>query len=224
MNPDAFAAALAAYHGHLRTFDPANPVIMDLAHVQLIGGVVFAHKPAQLLEFGIGSGFLTRALLLACACNRRGGLTCVDNAHDWQGIAPPHFSALQADGAHIILADEHRFLATASGQYDLIVCDGDHTRTDTHAHRVFELAADGAFVFFHDTATPQFPNLRNLVAAAKYSGFAYHEFTAVSLPGERTDRGLLMVINDRGQRWRIPPWLHVRHALGNVKRRLKPPA
>jgi predicted O-methyltransferase YrrM len=219
-NSPAPASTLAAYQEHLRAFDESNPVIMDLAHVQLICGVIFAHKPRRLLEFGIGSGFLTRAMLLAAAHNQRGELTCVDNAHDWQGVAPAHFRELEAKGAKIVLSDEHRFLASATGDYDLIVCDGDHTNTDAHAHRVFALAADGAYVFFHDTATPQFPNLRRLVLTAASCGFAYHEFTEVSRPGERTDRGLLMVINNRRKTWRIPFWLRLRNVLGNLKRRL----
>lgn len=213
---------LAAFQAHLASFDPANPVIMDLAHVQLITGIIRAHKPARLLEFGIGSGFLSRAMLLACACNQRGQLTCVDNAHDWQGQPPPHFRQLAADGVNLVIAAEADFLSTHRETYNLLVCDGDHEHTDAHAPQILKLAADGAFLFFHDTANSQFPNLRTLKACAAYSGLAHHEFTAVSAPGERTDRGLLLVINDRSKPWTMPPWLPVRHFLGRLRRRLRP--
>lgn len=212
---------LAAYHAHLASFDPANPVAMDLAHVQFICGAVLAHKPARLLELGIGSGFLSRAMLLACACNQRGKLTCVDNAHDWQGQPPPHFDRLAADGVNLVISAEHDFVIAEHEPYDLLVCDGDHAKTHQHAPHILRLAADGAFIFFHDTANPQFPNLGLLQVCARYSGFACHQFTALSLPNERTDRGLLMIINDRRKSWRTPPWLPVRHFLGRIRRRLR---
>jgi predicted O-methyltransferase YrrM len=215
---------ISAYYAHLASFDGTNPVIMDLAHIQLIGGIVLAEKPANILEIGIGTGFLSRTLLLACECNHRGTVTCVDNAHDWGGAAPAHFKTLSAQGANIVLADEHEFLVQDSGSYNLIVCDGDHTRTHAEAHRIFALAADAAFVFFHDTASPQFPNLRDIVTTARSCGFPHHEFTSVIDPTERTDRGLLMVINRRGQTWRTPWWLKARQALGRIRRGARRPA
>jgi predicted O-methyltransferase YrrM len=210
----------AAYDRHLASYDPSNPVIMDLAHIELICGVIRAHKPFHVLEFGIGTGFLSRAMLHALSLNGRGRLTCVDNAHDWQGAAPPHFQALSAAGANVVLSDEGRFLASDHGSYDVIVCDGDHQKTDVHAKAIKERCSARGFMFFHDTANRQFPNLRRLVLAARYSGLVHHEFTAASLPGERTERGLLLVVNDSRSAWRLPPWIHLRSFAGRWRRRL----
>lgn len=215
----ASSSPSASYLEFLSGYDASNPVVMDLAHIQLICGVIFAHKPARLLELGIGTGFLTRAMLLACAGNGRGKLTSVDNAHDWGGVVPRHFKDLEAGGAQVVIADEGEFLSGAAERYDLIVSDGDHRHGHIHAARVMAAANDRAFVFFHDTANPQFPNLADIRITADRSGFAWHEFTAKSVPGERTDRGLLMVINSRKHTWQTPLRLRGRHALGRVRRR-----
>src|SRR5437867_3457846 len=81
---------LQQYKSLLEGYPDDNPVAMDAVHANLIASVVLAKKPERILELGIGSGILTRALLAAIRVNRHGELESVDNLSDWRGEMPPH--------------------------------------------------------------------------------------------------------------------------------------
>ena len=71
--------AMVAQCQHLLSFDSQQRIAIDDPHAMLIFGLAISHKPEQVLEIGVGSGFLTQTLLNAVEYNQRGILTCVDN-------------------------------------------------------------------------------------------------------------------------------------------------
>ncbi len=54
-----------------RTFDNANTVAIDLAHNVFLVGALLARKPDNLLELGVGSGYVTHSLLHGMRFNRK---------------------------------------------------------------------------------------------------------------------------------------------------------
>jgi len=182
-------------HGH------RDQTSMDTAHAALIASVVLASKPARVLELGVGTGYVSKAILLALRFNGRGSLTCVDDWHDWSGRRPVHIDGLEAMGAGIVLSSEAAFVRScAAGHFDLVVSDADHF----NAHQWFEdtlrLVAPSGVAFFHDTNQPEvFPGLATLPSRATESGLPSRHYMASSRGDERCDRGLLMVLNRPGQ-------------------------
>lgn len=171
---------------------PTDERSIDRAHAALLYGAVLSQKPARLLEIGIGSGYVTRILLDAMKWNECGELTCVDNLVDWNGVKPDHFDRL---GVRFVVQDEGYFLRDCpSDSFDLIVSDADHRHADQWASEYRRVATDGAFMFFHDTNNPDYPNLRRIVEAMK--GMPHCEFTQAS-GSERCGRGWLWVVNKK---------------------------
>lgn len=184
----------------LANFPSTNAVAMDLAHVALIVSVVLAKKPDAVLELGVGSGGLTRALLAAIRYNQKGALTSVDNFCDWGGTKPSHIEDLESAGARIVEADEGAFLADASpNQFDIIISDGDHVNALFHIERVFAVARENAVLFFHDTNNPDHARLSKIEPLVRAAGIPSYHFTEISRPDERTDRGLLAVVKVKGR-------------------------
>ena len=54
---------LAPYFNLLSSFNNTNAVAIDLAHNVFLVGAVLARKPENVLELGIGSGYVTNSLL-----------------------------------------------------------------------------------------------------------------------------------------------------------------
>lgn len=165
---------------------------MDLAHVALICGMVKAYKPNAVLELGIGTGTLTRALLDAIDYNTQGELHCVDNWVDDKGIEPGWMPDIRRRGARIIIMGEEAFCQrTPSDRYGILISDADHHGTWQDEH--LRLVKQGGVLFFHDTGGA-FPALAGLEQKFRAQGHFAYNFTANSRPDEHCERGLLMVI------------------------------
>src|SRR4051812_34187422 len=93
---------LNPYFQLLLSFDPRNVVALDRAHNMLLLGAVVARKPHNVLELGIGSGFVTSCLFHALRYNQRGKLTSVDNWADWGGAEPKGVNNLRAGGVNVV--------------------------------------------------------------------------------------------------------------------------
>lgn len=188
---------------------PANNVqAIDFSHAMLVAGLVTAHKPATVLELGVGSAFLTRVLLAALEENRRGTLTSVDNFSDWGKQEPEHIVGLRqrAPNWRLEISDEAAFLQrAAANSFDFVVSDGDHTHGYQNASDIFRLCAPGGLLVFHDTNSDMFRLLRRLPGRCRRLGFSSVHFTARSRAGERTERGLLVVAKDRRRRFTMDP-------------------
>ena len=167
---------------------------MDIAHAALIASTVLSLKPARVLELGIGTAYLSKALLLALQYNGRGTLTCVDNWYDWSGHRPQHITELETLGAKVVCNSEESFVHSSAGdQFDVVISDADHFRSHCWFEETLALVAPAGVAFFHDTNQPQvFAGLATLPERANELGLGSRHFTASS-SGERCERGLLMV-------------------------------
>lgn len=185
-----------------------NTQSIDRAHVFLIAGLILAHKPRRVLELGVGSAYLTRVVLAALRENACGELTSVDNFYDWSGAQPPHIAVLQRESPSwkLVLSDETGFLREASSEaFDFVISDGDHTRGYQNTPDTFRVCAPGGVIVFHDTNSVLFRLLGRVPARCRQLGFPGMHFTAQSLPGERTERGLFVVAKDRPRRFTLDP-------------------
>jgi predicted O-methyltransferase YrrM len=173
---------------------------MDIAHAALIASMVLSLKPARVLELGIGTGYLTKALLLALRTNGQGSLLCVDNWHDWDGRRPEHINELEEWGAKVVVSSEEVFVRSCEReQFDLVVSDADHFSSYKWFEGTLGLVARDGVAFFHDTNQPDnFPGLAELPRRAKELGLPYYHYAASDGESDRCHRGLLMVLNGRG--------------------------
>ena len=65
-----------------------NGGAIDVPHGMLILGALLSAKPKNVLEIGIGTGFITNLLLDGISYNQIGELTSIDNFHDLGGNLP----------------------------------------------------------------------------------------------------------------------------------------
>lgn len=178
------------------SLDP-DMVAMDACHIQLIAAVMGSLKPGRILEMGYGSGRLTRAILQAqTGYQIDAKYTLVDAWLDWDGGMPADAAELE-DRIHIVTSLEETFVdeAVKSGQqFDLIISDADHNKSDHWFPGVFEmLLAPGGIGFFHDVRAEEYNLWRNIEYCKVY-GVPHKVFIKNSLPDERCGRGLLMVM------------------------------
>ncbi len=189
--------ALDDYFGFLRDFG-RNPVAIDVAHNLFLIGALVARKPEQVLELGIGSGYVTWSLLHGLRYNRRGRLTSVDNFLDWKGAEPPYVQELRDGGAEIIAPmEEKEFVFGApSDAYDFMVSDADHSRSGTWIDEHLRIVRHDGFMFFHDTNhQTKYKSLKLIEKRIRELRLPYFHFTENSRPDERCDRGWLFAIN-----------------------------
>jgi predicted O-methyltransferase YrrM len=187
--------AMVAQCQHLLSFDSAQRVAIDDPHAMLIFGLVLSHKPEQVLEIGVGSGFLTQTLLNAVEYNQRGALTCVDNWFDASGEEPKFFEELRSRGARHVFSSEKEFVTSCEAEaFDFILSDGDHFNSGDWIDDTLRILRPGGVVVFHDTNQPEvFPNLGKIVKRVEELGLPHYHFTQKSRKDERTDRGLFLV-------------------------------
>ena len=187
--------AMVAQCEHLLSFDSAQRVAVDDPHAVLIFGLAVSHKPQEVLEIGVGSGFLTQTLLNAVDYNRCGTLTCVDNWYDTDGQEPAFFEDLRSRGARFVFSSEEDFVKSCEANaYDFILSDGDHFNSGEWIDETLRILRPGGVVIFHDTNQPDvFPSLQKIVKRVEELGLFHYHFTQKSRKDERTDRGLLLV-------------------------------
>jgi predicted O-methyltransferase YrrM len=190
---------LGPYFNLLSSFDNANMVAIDLAHNAFLVGAVLARKPENVLELGIGSGYVTNSLLHAIRYNRKGQLTSVDNWCDWHGAEPAFAAPLRAAGVNIVVAAEEEFVCSgADDAYDFLVSDADHFRSASWLDQHLRIVEHDGFLFFHDTNQPHmFPGLATTEGQIQKRGLPYFHFKESSRTDERCQRGWLFVINKK---------------------------
>jgi hypothetical protein len=196
---EQFDPALISLFDLVLRFDHRNPIAIDRAHNLFLVGAVLSKKPRNVLELGIGTGYLTMSLIHALRYNGVGQLTSVDNWFDTHGIEPKFGADLRAAGVKIVSSGEKEFWQQArSSSFDFLISDADHQNSaDWFEHHIRVVERDG-LMFFHDTNMPDmFPGLAKLEARIKNLGFPYYHFTQSSRPDENCGRGMLFVINKK---------------------------
>jgi predicted O-methyltransferase YrrM len=177
---------------HFRT----DPRAIDVAHNLFLVGAVMSKKPEKILELGIGTGFVTLSLLTAVRFNGKGHITSVDNWFDWNGKEPPEIDHLRKQGVAVVTDNEHAFLQKCpSDEYDVLISDADHFNSGRWLSEHLRVTRNGAFLFFHDTNSPEWPTL--LTIQERILHLPHYHFRENSRPDERCSRGWLFVINKK---------------------------
>jgi predicted O-methyltransferase YrrM len=179
----------------LSYYDPI--VKIDACHAALIGTLVRTHKPARILELGIGGGTSTNQILEAIAYNQyQPSYTLVDNWVDWGGVMPPEVEQRYGNSVELVTSDEKAFVASCEEQYDFIFSDADHRHANEWFGRVYDrlLAREGILIY-HDINLYEsdFPNLREIYHAVLDRQIHHVLLNKNSRDDERCDRGLLVI-------------------------------
>lgn len=144
------------------------PVWMTGAERLLLYTLIYGLRPARYLEIGTLHG--GSALIVTAALDARqapGRLVCVDPKPQ---IAPEHWRQLEPRATLLqgfspaILPQARK---TMGGPFDFVLIDGDHTYEGVlrDASGVLPLAAEGAYLLFHDSFFPDVSQaIRDFVA------------------------------------------------------------
>ena len=178
----------------------SHPLVkIDVAHANLLIGLVQSNKPKTILEIGLGGGQATDAILDALDFNQQKfEYTLVDNWLDWGRRRPPGVDEKYASRISIVDSDERDFVFSTSKTFDFIMSDGDHHNAEKWFEHVFDtlLNANGILVY-HDINTfnepDSFPNLLQIYNKCKEYNLSHHLFNSNSREDERCQRGLLVI-------------------------------
>jgi predicted O-methyltransferase YrrM len=179
-------------------FGQDEGVKIDAAHAHLVTGLVKANKPKTILEFGIGGGESTDAILEGLEFNQQAyKYTVVDNWHDWQGQQPAGITEKYGRRIEIITSAEHEYVFNCNKTFDFIMSDGDHFNTDKWFEYVYEnLVNPGGILIYHDVNLfdeDAFKNLITIYTRCQEYGISHQLFNRNSLPKERCQRGMLVI-------------------------------
>jgi len=172
------------------------PIAVDLPHAAFLFGCVMAKKPTDVLELGIGTGYITRMILNALQYNQHGTLTSVDNWQDFQGQEPAHIQPLRQAGARIVapVTEEEFVRSCASDKYDMLISDADHNRSHLWLDQHLRITRHNGFMFFHDTNTG-WAGLQTIEDQIKH--MPYFHFKKNTREEELCHRGWLFVVNKK---------------------------
>lgn len=186
------------YFALLNTMEPgAGEVAIDRSHNMFIIGALLSQKPDDVLELGIGTGYLTVSLVHALRYNGKGKLTCVDNWGDARGGDMEDVAGnLRMAGVNVVAPMEERaFLVNSpDNAYDFLISDADHVNSGTWVDEHLRVVRPGGILFFHDTNnTVDYPNMALITQRVRELDLPHYHFTKSSRPDERCERGLLFV-------------------------------
>lgn len=174
---------------------------LDVPHNLFLIGSLLSRKPRNILEMGMGTGYLTWSIIQAIQYNGVGQLTSVDNWCDWGGAEPLGIDRIKAAGVNVVAPiDEREFLRTCpDNAYDFVISDADHRRSHQWTDEYLRITSHDGFLYFHDTNSPMFRNLYAIVETIQKLNLPHYHFTQNTRPDERCDRGFLFVINKKQQ-------------------------
>jgi predicted O-methyltransferase YrrM len=178
-------------------FGQDEGVKIDFAHAHLLAGLAMSNKPKTVLEFGIGGGQSTDAILAGLEYNQQEfTYTIVDNWHDWQGIRPDGVTEKYGSRCTIVDSGEREFVFSTKQSWDFIMSDGDHFCTDQWFEYVYaSLLKPNGILIYHDIdiINSGFDNLREIYYRCQQYKINHKLFNLNSLPTERCHRGLLVI-------------------------------
>jgi predicted O-methyltransferase YrrM len=200
MDTDSFSEVLS-------DTNPYKGVAIDDCHLDLVYGLVRAHKPENILELGVGSGRTTAYLVKALEKNENvKKLTLVDNWIDWKGDKPEHITKFQ-DKVQLVESDELSFILQQNNtMYDFIFSDADHWNTHKWFEYVFfSTLKPGGILIYHDVSIAghcpkdgfRFPNLEEILVKCKKYGLSHMHFDRSSTKDEACWRGILVIFKSQ---------------------------
>ena len=171
---------------------------IDIAHAKLVEGLVCAHKPARVLEFGFGGGRSAEAILRGLEFNQEAfDYTLVDSWADWQGSQPMEAAEFLYAHPEVKLVEmaEREFVHETVEQFDFIMSDADHWHTHEWFERVYaDLLAPGGVLIYHDVT--QFPGLIEIAEKCRERNLRHVVFEKNTRVGECCQRGLLCIFKE----------------------------
>jgi glycosyltransferase involved in cell wall biosynthesis len=185
---------------HIEKYNRNGVVAVDRCHNLFLMGALLSKKPENVLELGIGAGFVTWSLIHALRFNRRGKLTCVDNWFDWGGIEPEGIDEIRAAGVNVVapIMEEEFVKNCPSDAYDFLISDADPFLSGLWVDEHLRITKLDGFMFFHKTNRKEdYPNLQLIEKRIKELGLFYYHFTESSRTDERCTRGWLFAINNK---------------------------
>jgi hypothetical protein len=199
--PETSLEPFVRWSGLVTTLDDPTHVAIDRAHNVFLMGALLSRKPRDVLELGIGSGFVTRTLVEGVRYNGVGRVTAVDSWTDWRGDEPPIMGELRDAGVEVVApVTEEEFVHQAPADaYDFLVSDADHRRSGTWVDEHLRIVRHDGFMFFHDTNhANRFKTLGLIEKRVRELGLPFYHFTESTRPDERCERGWLFAINKKG--------------------------
>jgi len=176
-------------------------VKIDIAHANLITGLILSQKPKNILELGLGGARSCDAIIKAIDYNNNNPkFTIVDNWLDWNGVMPKNIYETYGKKANIITMDEKEFIFSIKDKYDFIMSDADHNRTDQWFEYVYDnILEQGGILIYHDINLIEdcFINLRSIYEKCKERNLHHYLFNKNSLLHERCQRGLLVIFKNK---------------------------
>lgn len=176
----------------------ASTVAIDRCHNLFMMGALLSRKPDDVLELGIGSGFVTLSLIHGLRYNGKGKLTCVDNWTDARGGSMDDIMAnLRLAGVNVVAPMEEKSFLTScpSDSFDFLVSDADHLNSGTWVDEHLRVVRSGGFLFFHDTNDlERYPNMALITKRVQELNLFHYHFTQSSRPDEQCERGWLFVV------------------------------
>ena len=175
-----------------------NVGTIDRCHSILLFGALISKKPENVLELGVGIGYVTNAIALALKYNGKGKLTSVDNWCDSYDIEPKWINRFRKLGVRIPapVSEEDFVRKSHSDTFDFIVSDADHLNAHKWIDETLRILKNDGFAFFHDTNNKEY-KLDLVVERVKELGLPHYHFIEKSRPDEKNDRGWLFVINKK---------------------------
>lgn len=171
---------------------------MDINHGLLVYSLLLSHKPENILELGIGTGYTSKAIVSAIKYNKMGKSTHVDSVDLWPpvGEAIQELRPILTEGSQIIIDTEEHFVNNCpENQYDFVLSDADHINAHTWFDKMLFLTKPDGILIFHDVTHFSYPNLFFLVEETKRLGLPHFVFNKNSKENEFCDRGLLVIRN-----------------------------
>jgi predicted O-methyltransferase YrrM len=171
-------------------------VKIDANHAAFVRTLVMCLKPRRVLEFGFGAGEATRAILAGIRYNQQPTeYTLVDNWFDFGGLPPEATQQPDYEGVDFVTGSELDFVLACQSTYEFIFSDADHQNTQEWFEHVYgRLLARGGVLIYHDvTNAAVFPNLLRIHEDAVRNSYHHILLNRNSIPGERCDRGLLVL-------------------------------
>ncbi len=173
-------------------------VSIDQAHAALLFGLVCSFKPKRILEFGIGAGTSADAILRGIELNRNSPhYMLVDN---WQDDGSWEIGKSHMPNITIVSANEKDFVKHSAGEtnFDFIFSDADHHHTHEWFTEVYDQLLDSpGILIYHDATNPDFPNFAAIGEQIAARNLPHVIFNQNSRPGERCDRGLLVIFKNQ---------------------------
>lgn len=179
-------------------FGQDQGVKIDIAHAELLRGLIVSHKPKTVLELGVGGGQGTDAMLAGLDYNLQPfDYTLVDNWNDFGFQQPKEVAERYGDRITIVTSDEREYVFGCNKTFDFIMSDADHHRTDQWFEYVYDnLLNNNGILVYHDinlVDADAFHNLVNIYNVCKQKNLPHMLFNRNSRMDERCQRGLLVI-------------------------------